>query len=676
MIKGTRTATLVNAKISMPQIYQPRRLSFVASGAPSDLAPNRTTNLLADILVRQRALDPGDMVKALALQRHQDLQIGQICLAHGMISEADLLFALATQYHTAQIDLTTDPADPCLAHLLTAEVAARLSAVVWRRAGAALVVATHRPDLLPAIRAALRGHGTVLITIASCADVQNSITDLYGSALARAAEARSPEQRSCRRLRTDRTLVWALVLTTLGLIALGLAPQVTLVTLSVMALAVLYLNSGLKLVTVVAAHRAVADPSPDTPRAPSSAPKPLHRNPVVTILLPLFEEKEIAQQLVDRIAKIDYPKELLDVLLIVETNDTTTRSALSKVDLPPWMRAIVVPTGNPQTKPRAMNYALNFARGSLVTIYDAEDAPEPDQIQKVVKQFANSPAETVCLQGQLDFYNSRHNWLSRCFTVEYATWFRLMLPGTAALGLVVPLGGTTLFFKRDALEELGAWDTHNVTEDADLGVRLARAGYRTDMIQVTTFEEANSAVWPWIRQRSRWLKGYALTWASHMRQPTALLRDLGPWRFIGLQIQLLGAVLGFLLAPVIWSIAIKAFGLWHPLDALLGMMGYWLLGATFVACHAVSITAMILATEAPHLKPLRGYILTMEPYFALGCVAALLGLWEVVHRPFHWAKTSHGAYGGSDPAVLLSLPNGDQNAAASTFNLTSNAVDK
>jgi hypothetical protein len=511
LIKGTRTATLVNPKISMPQIYQPRRLSLVASGAPSDLAPNRTTNLLADILVRQRALNPGDMVKALALQRHQDLQIGQICLAHGMISEADLLFALATQYHTAQIDLTTDPADPCLAHLLTAEVAARLSAVVWRRAGAALVVATHRPDLLPAIRAALRGHGTVQITIASCADVQNAITDLYGSALARAAEARSPEQRSCRRLRTDRTLVWALGLTTLGLIALGLAPQVTLVTLSVMALTVLYLNSGLKLVTVVAAHRAVAGPSPDTPRAPSSAPKPLHRNPVITILLPLFEEKEIAQQLVDRIAKIDYPKELLDVLLIVETNDTTTRSALSKVDLPPWMRAIVVPTGNPQTKPRAMNYALNFARGGLVTIYDAEDAPEPDQIQKVVKQFANSPAETVCLQGQLDFYNSRHNWLSRCFTVEYATWFRLMLPGIAALGLVVPLGGTTLFFKRDALEELGAWDTHNVTEDADLGVRLARAGYRTDMIQVTTFEEANSAVWPWIRQRSRWLKGYALT---------------------------------------------------------------------------------------------------------------------------------------------------------------------
>ena len=265
----------------------------------------------------------------------------------------------------------------------------------------------------------------------------------------------------------------------------------------------------------------------------------------------------------------DYPADLLDVILVVEADDQITRDALARSELPLWMRVITVPNGSVKTKPRALNHALDYARGAIVGIYDAEDAPDPDQLQKVVAQFQRSGPEVACLQGVLDYYNPHTNWLSRCFTIEYAGWFRLILPGIARMGLVVPLGGTTLFFRRSVLEELGAWDAHNVTEDADLGLRLARHGYRTDLVATTTHEEANCRTVPWIKQRSRWIKGYMMTWAVHMRRPGLLWRQLGPWRFVGVQVLFLGTIAQFLLAPVLWSLALVPLGVAHPALAVL-----------------------------------------------------------------------------------------------------------
>ncbi|CAN0585215.1 unnamed protein product, partial [Ectocarpus sp. 12 AP-2014] len=222
-------------------------------------------------------------------------------------------------------------------------------------------------------------------------------------------------------------------------------------------------------------------------------------------------EQDIARTLVARLSRLTYPKALLDVVLVLEAEDRLTRETLARTDLPPWMRTITVPPGDVTTKPRALNYAFRFTRGEIIGIYDAEDAPAPDQIDRVVAQFHDSPGNVGCLQGILDYYNPRANWLSRCFTIEYASWFRILLPGLSRLGLVVPLGGTTVFFRREVLEKVGGWDAHNVTEDADLGVRLARHGFRTDLMPSVTREEANNRFWPWIKQRSRWLKGYGIT---------------------------------------------------------------------------------------------------------------------------------------------------------------------
>ena len=352
-----------------------------------------------------------------------------------------------------------------------------------------------------------------------------------------------------------------------------------------------------------------------------------------------------------RLSRLDYPRDRLDVLLAVEADDTLTRDALAAADLPPWMRIIVMPDGQVRTKPRALNIALDHCRGSLIGIYDAEDAPDPDQIRKVVDRFHSRGPEVACLQGMLDYYNPRTNWMSRCFTIEYAGWFRLMLPGIARMGLVVPLGGTTLFFRRQVLEDLGGWDAHNVTEDADLGIRLARHGYRTEVIETVTGEEANCRVLPWVRQRSRWIKGYMVTWAVHMRAPRLLWRQIGPRRFFGFQVMFLGSILQSLLAPLLWSFWIMALGLPHPLAAALPPALPGALVTLFLLAEAVNISLGIIALRRSghRLSPLWAF--TLQAYFPLAAFAAYKGLWETLHRPFYWDKTHHGLYdSGADPA--------------------------
>ncbi|MDF3607436.1 glycosyltransferase family 2 protein [Paracoccus sp. DMF-8] len=322
--------------------------------------------------------------------------------------------------------------------------------------------------------------------------------------------------------------------------------------------------------------------------------------------------------------------------------------------LPRWIRVVKVPDGPIKTKPRALNYALNFCRGQIVGVWDAEDRPEPDQLHKVARHFHFAAPDVACVQGILDYYNPRTNWLARCFTIEYASRFRANLLGVARLGLVVPLGGTTLFFRRHALEAVGCWDAWNVTEDADLGVRLARRGWRTEMIDTITHEEANCRALPWIRQRSRWLKGYAMTWGVHMRDPVALWRDLGPRRFLAFQIQFLGTISQYLLAPVLWSFWLLSLGLFHPLREPLG--GIWegaavpALFGLFVASEILNIIVAGWAVRGPEHRHLRLWVPSLHFYFPLGCLAGWKAIYEVVTRPFYWDKTAHGIYDATSEA--------------------------
>jgi cellulose synthase/poly-beta-1,6-N-acetylglucosamine synthase-like glycosyltransferase len=276
-------------------------------------------------------------------------------------------------------------------------------------------------------------------------------------------------------------------------------------------------------------QRSPPDNRPAGPIAPPS-PKPLPR---YAVLVPLYKEAEVAGQLVKSLEALDYPKKCLQISFIVEHDDEETRSAIAACMLPDHMRVVVVPDGTPRTKPRALNYALADAIGEYVVVFDAEDLPDPDQLRRALEVLQSNPGRIGCVQARLEIYNPGKSFFTRQFTIEYSALFCAILPALERLGIPVPLGGTSNHFPREVVEHAGGWDAFNVTEDADLGIRLARLGYEVRVLNATTREEAPQTFTIWFRQRTRWLKGWMQTYLVHMREPGRLLRDLGPYRFAG-----------------------------------------------------------------------------------------------------------------------------------------------
>ncbi|WP_238381015.1 glycosyltransferase family 2 protein [Alkalilacustris brevis] len=611
--------------------------------APLPVAAERATRKpIGQILLDSGALASGDLLKALALQARQQLRLGDVLLAHDMVSDAELFVALAEQWDAAVIDPGAHPPD---ARLIDAYGAARCLAqgvLPWRHAGGLTIVATSQPEAFERQRPGLEQvFGPVALALVSEGALHAAILRLRSRALAVRAESRVAEHESCR----GNRLAWL----RRGVVALGAAlalaalaaPVAVLAGLLAWGMFTLVLTCGLKLTAALATLRARRRRSASAWNSPRPA---IARLPAVSVLVPLFAERDIAARLIRRLGRLSYPKELLDVLLVVEADDNTTLGALASRRLPRWMRVITVPAGTLRTKPRALNYALDFCRGSIIGVYDAEDAPESDQLHRVVRRFHERGPELACVQGMLDYYNPRTNWLARCFTIEYAAWFRLVLPGLERLGLALPLGGTTLFFRRSTLEELGGWDAHNVTEDADLGIRLARHGYRTELLDTTTAEEANCRLLPWIRQRSRWIKGYAVTYAVHMRAPGKLLRDLGWWRFLGFQVLFLGTLSQFLLLPLLWSFWLLALGPGHPLAWALPAWALVAMGVAFALSEAVNIGVGLAALDQRRHRFLRLWVPGLHFYFPLAALAGYKALWEVLRRPFYWDKTAHGLH--------------------------------
>lgn len=596
---------------------------------------------LGQILVEMGALSPGDLIKAIALRSREDAKFGRIMLANNMITEHALAQALAVQFGCEVAELRETPPDVRLIDEAGPDVCLKQGIVPWKRIGGITVVVTARPESFDEVREKLPdGFGHILMAVAPEAEIQRALLVKRQRKLALHAETRVTLEESCRGWQTGAMGRFALA-GLFGVIACMItAPRPTFTVICAWAVVALILNTVLKVSAAISTLR--ASRSKSTVFTSNRNRQTAMKLPTVSIMVALYREREIAARLILRLARLTYPRELLDICLIVEEDDTVTQSALTATNLPSWMRQITVPRGALKTKPRALNYALDFCRGSIIGVYDAEDAPEPDQIYKIARRFHERGPEVACLQGILDFYNPRANWLARCFTIEYATWFRVVLPGLERMGLVVPLGGTTLFFRRDALEKLGGWDAHNVTEDADLGIRLARHGYRTELIATVTEEEANCRYWPWVKQRSRWLKGYAMTWIVHMRSPTKLWRDLGAWRFFGVQVVFLGTLSQFLLAPFLWAFWAVLIGLPHPLDPVLSREMFFGLTGIFLLTEILSFAVGVYAVSRKKHMKLWPWVITMHLYFPLGALAAYKAFWELIVNPFYWDKTAHG----------------------------------
>lgn len=575
----------------------------------------------------------------------QEAGIDEQCHPPGFVRAAALLSPVPERHITGP--LLSSP-DPRLVARIGAQRCLSLGLVPLGRIGGQTLVAASRPaewvDRLPELTAAL---GPVRLSLAGPELVENTVTAHFRNELRLLAEERVPVALSLRSwpdaIRAARLPIWGAG----ALVTLMLWPQLVFTLILGWLVLTLLAISALRLGALLHAWRS-------SRAAPGSSAElhPLHL-PVVSILVPLFRESDIAPRLVQRLGQLDYPRERLDILIVLEEKDRSTLIALEAAGLPRWMRIVVVPDGPITTKPRAMNYALDFCRGSIIGIYDAEDAPDTDQIRKVVARFAARGPEVACLQGALDYYNPRSNMIARLFTAEYASWFRVVMPMLEHLRLPMPLGGTTLFIRREALEQVGAWDAHNVTEDADLGIRLARFGLRTEMLDTTTSEEANCRPRAWIVQRSRWIKGHLLTWATHMRSPRALLRELG-WRgFFGYQLVFLGAQSQVILAPVMWSFWLILAGLPHPAQDLLRPVTITALVVLFVASELLVMATALVGLSRTRHRGLLPCVPLLHFYHPFGAIAGWRAVWESIRDPFYWAKTSHGHFDSPTPEILL-----------------------
>lgn len=369
--------------------------------------------------------------------------------------------------------------------------------------------------------------------------------------------------------------------------------------------------------------------------------------PVYSILCPLYKEGNVLPEFITSINNLDWPKEKLDVLLLLEENDPETIATARQMHLPKHFRVVIVPHSLPKTKPKACNYGLALAKGEYVVIYDAEDKPDADQLKKAYLGFKSSKEDTVCLQAKLNYYNPDHNLLTRLFTAEYSLWFDVTLPGLQSVGTTIPLGGTSNHFRTEVLKILHGWDAFNVTEDCDLGARLFKQGFKTAIIDSVTLEEANSNPKNWLRQRSRWIKGYFQTYLVHNRNFFGFLKTHG---YQALLFQLvIGIRTTFILInPLLWLLTISYFTLYQfvgpTIESFYPAPIFYMAVTSLVFGNFIYLyNYMIGCAKRGHWSTIK-YVFLVPFYWLAISIAGTIAAWQLITKPHYWEKTIHGLH--------------------------------
>jgi cellulose synthase/poly-beta-1,6-N-acetylglucosamine synthase-like glycosyltransferase len=531
---------------------------------------------------------------------------------------------------------------------------ARLCLRVRGPTGDLLAVAP-RHDLMPRLAWVVRHRPDLAsrIVVTTEAALYQAIVDRHAFFLSTLASGALPDSISARRLRRigPRGLA-AAGLAAAGLAAVPLLPQLLLcgAFLSVAAL------------RLGAAAEALRRPRRPEPLADADLPS-------VTVLVPLCREAAVVPDLARNLSALDYPRDRLEVLVLMEPDDAETQAAARRHLSAAPFRTVAVPGGAPRTKPRACNVGLALARGELVVVYDGEDRPEPDQLRVAAAALAADPRLAV-VQARLACDHAEGAPLvTRLWALDYMALFGAVVPFLSRHGLPFLLGGTSNHFRRSALVAAGGWDAWNVTEDADLAVRLARRGWRSAAIDSTTWEEAPLTVRSWVKQRGRWLKGFAATTLVHMREPRLAARQMGPRAAAALLLQLPLSLLCIAAHPV--ALLLVACGLadgslWRPSgdpagDALLAVQAGTMC-AGYLAALALHAAVLLRARR----RGVGAWLLALLPaYWLLTSWALAVGLADLAARPHRWAKTAHGAAArpagevGGAPAPAGSEPRHD-----------------
>ncbi|NEV94530.1 glycosyltransferase [Psychroflexus sp. YR1-1] len=454
---------------------------------------------------------------------------------------------------------------------------------------------------------------------------------------------------------TSKQIIVLCVLGLIFLILLLIFPVISIITVSLLINLFFFISIGFKFMLTIVGAKSENLQKVSKSELGNYLDSEL---PYYTLQLPVFKESEVIYKLASNLKNIDYPKEKLDVKLLIESDDPVTFDAVKNLKDPCIFDPVIVPYAQPKTKPKACNYGLYFSKGKYLAIYDAEDIPDSDQLKLVNALFHKLPEEYIVIQCALNYFNKTENFLTRMFTLEYSYWFDYMLPGLDGLDIPIPLGGTSNHFKFDKLIELGGWDGFNVTEDADLGIRAYAKGYKVSVLDSTTYEEANNEFYNWIRQRSRWIKGYMQTYLVHMRNPAKLYKEVGWNGFFGFQFFIGGTIFTFLIYPILLFTFL--FYLFLKLEIGVDLLGSvnqdlinfiklifpdWLIIVSifnFLAGNLLMIFVNMIAVFRRKSYNLILYAIANPVYWIMHSISAYKGLFQLISKPFYWEKTNHG----------------------------------
>ncbi|NPC98474.1 glycosyltransferase [Nocardioides sp. zg-DK7169] len=603
---------------------------------------------LVSLLTAHRLVTDEELRIALLEHARTGDPLGDILVAHQTIAEDVLVAALGEIHQMERVGLADADPDPELAHRIPEPLARGLRVVPVAQTSAAVLVAVARP-LAPAdlaeVEQALGAPARQLLANRTDLDqlLQRVHSAHYASVATQHLMETQPEVSAHQVFTGAQKTVPALALIAVVLCAV-VWPFTTLVVLVGLCSLLYLLVSVYKFRLTLRALGTHLETDVTDAEIAALDERAL---PTYTILVPLYKEAGIVARLVRDINALDYPRTRLDVKLLCEEDDEETIARIRELALPPHFSMVVVPDSQPKTKPKACNYGLQLATGTYCVIFDAEDRPDPDQLKKALVAFDRVADNVVCVQAKLNHFNQDQNLLTAWFANEYSMHFELVLPAMGAAESPIPLGGTSNHFVTSTLVELGAWDPFNVTEDADLGIRLHRAGYRTAMIDSTTLEEANSHLPNWIRQRSRWNKGYFQTWLVHMRNPLRLLSETGLRGFMSFNLTM-GSAFVLLMNPIFWALTtIYVLTQAGFIEQLFPGVVFYAASALLFVGNFVFVYLNVAGSLQRGEFSITRTALLSPLYWGLMSWAAWKGFIQLFTNPFYWEKTEHGLDGSA-----------------------------
>ncbi|PID52281.1 MAG: hypothetical protein CR972_02285 [Candidatus Moraniibacteriota bacterium] len=357
------------------------------------------------------------------------------------------------------------------------------------------------------------------------------------------------------------------------------------------------------------------------------------------IFIPARHEEAVIADTIQSVSKLDYPEAMKEVLILINRKDDAETIRITKETIAKLGKKNIrlVDFEGPLGKPIGLNIGLKNTNMDVVTIFDAEDEIHPDILNVVNTAMIQNHADIVQSGVQLMNFNS--NWYSLFNVMEYYFWFKSVLHFFANNGMI-PLGGNTVFFKKHWLERVGGWDEKNLTEDADIGIRMSAAGARTKVIydeEHVTREETPPSVAQFIKQRTRWNQGFiqVLFKGVWTKLPKKRQRFLAVYILTWLFFQ------GMLFVLLPFSVALALFFEMSPLLGLVVNLPFYALGFLYVILN-IGLYEFHKSYDIKY-SPLL-IIKTAVFYFPFQILLGISAFRAIIRQLFGnitWEKTAH-----------------------------------